>query len=717
MKILAIIFSFVLFLNISAFSQIKTTDSLTKLIEIAKDTGEKAELLFLRSISYPQNDTENAMADAAAALDLFKKTNNFQGQVDAMLQIANVYSRQNDFRKALETSESALLLARQHQYTFGEAKALSNIARNQVQMGVMENAEKLYLESLGLFVKSDNEKETGEIWNRLGIMFFRSGKYHRAMDCLDSGIFIAQKYNLNLLLSHLYMNKANNLTEMTRYDEALDFHLKSAALKQNLGDEKGLLQSYNNIGNLYNKINKVENAAQYYRSSIKLAEKIKQKSSLALGYANLAVALAKLNQTDSVEYYYELSISNFEQTGEKAGLARTFHNYGNFLLNQKDYQKSEKMLLKALELRKEVKAPFDLASTMHLLGKIETIKKNYARAEQLLLEAMRLIDPENGDREAEIVQSLADFYKTRGNYKDAFFYKDQYAVLKDSILKESELLKLQQLQSDYEIAKKQTELNLEKKEKELKIESISKKQIQILFLISISFLLTAIVVIFIIAYRNKTRYASELLQGKIQVETLLQEIHHRVKNNLQIVSGLLSLHSRQTDDELSKQVFDEGRTRLEAIGLIHQKLYNSENFTKIEIRNYIENLSSLIANSFGQSGEKISTSINLPNTYLDVDYAIPIGLIINELLTNAFKHAKLTDSSQLTIQIKLNDKGNNKIELVVEDNGLLTGTENEKIEKTSFGLTLIHILAKQLGGNVKKTFLNGTIFTINFVIN
>lgn len=703
-------------INISAFSQSRDVDSLSNLIHITDDANEKAKLLFLRSKLYAQNDTEKTLADASEALSLFEKTNNIHGQIDALLQIANVYSRQNNYQKALETSETSLLLARKYQYIFGEAIALSNIARNQVQMGMMDNAEKLYLESLDLMIKSGNEKDAADIWNRLGIMYFKSGKYQRAMDCLDSGIFIAQKYNMNSLLAYLYMNKANNLTELTRYDEALEFHLKSAELKEESGDEKGLLQSYNNIGNLYNKLDRAENAVQYYRRSIILADKARLKSSLALGYSNLAIALAKLHQTDSVGYYYELAITSFEQTGEKTGLARTLHNYGNFLLNQNEYQKSEKTLTKALEIRQEINAPFDLASTLHLLGKIQTIKKNYARAEQLLNDALRLIAPENGLREAEILQSLADFYKTTGNYKDALFYKDRNAVLKDSILQESELLKIQQLQSEYEIAKKQVELNLEKKEKELKNQTIKKKQNQMLYLFAVLFLLMAVVVLFIIAYRNKTKYANELLQRKVQVETLLQEIHHRVKNNLQIVSGLLSLHSRQTEDELSRQIIDEGRTRLEAIGLIHQRLYNSNSFTKIEIRDYIENLSSLIADSFGHSTHKITTIVNLPNTYLDVDYAIPVGLIINELLTNAFKHAVPSESTHLNIRIKLTDKGNNKIELVVEDNGSLPEKVNDNSENPSFGLTLIHILAKQLGGNVKKTFLNGTIFTINFVI-
>lgn len=699
------------------YTQNTKTDSISQLISTTSDDSEKARLLFMRSKSYPASEVERNMADASEALTLFKKTNNYEGQVDATVQISNVYARQNKFQQALETSQNALELARQHDYPLGQAYALSNIGRNMAQMGKMPEAVDAYSKAIRLMTKTGNEKELADIYNRMGVMYFRSSKYNRAIECLDSAAIIATKYNIEQLLAYIYMNKANNLAELTRYDEALDYHLKSVAIKEKLKDEKGLLQSYNNMGNIYNLLDHPDKASDYYRESIKVASKLENKISLGLAYSNLAVALEKMNRNDSLEYFFGLSIANFEQTSDKAGLALAYHNYGNSLLSRKEYKKSEEYLKKALGLRREINAPFDVASTLHLLGRLEMARGSYEKAEQYLQEALILIENENGQRKADILKTLSTLYKDRGKLREAYATQTSYVELKDSIITESKLLKVQQSQADYDMLKKEAELVLEKKDKEIHRLAAIRQKSRAFLLFIISILMVTLAVILVIVFLKKKKYANKLMQKNNKIEALNKEIHHRVKNNLQIVSGLLTLHAMQTEDSKTKQAIDEGRTRLDSISLLHQKLYQSDNVTQVEIRDYIENLAALIAGSFGLPTNKITTKVNLDNTYMDVDYAVPIGLIVNELVTNAFKHATVDDPSGLIILVDLHKKDRKRVELVVSDNGLPKENNTDNTENTSFGMTLINTLVRQLDGTMSRSYHNGTVFTIDFNMN
>lgn len=701
------------FIGTSAAAQNPKIDSVSQLILQSVNDLEKARLYFIRSKLYLPGEIEKTMADAQESLALYQKAGNPEGQVDAMVQVANVYARQNKYDLALETSREALQLARKHDYIAGQAFSLSNIGRNQAQLGNMADAEAAYNEAIVLMKQSGNDKELGDMYNRIGILNFRSGRYYQAISYLDSGIVIAQRFNLELPLAYLYMNKANNLSELSRYDESLEYHILSAEIKERLKDDKGLLQSYNNMGNLYNLLNRTEDAVTLYRKSIRLAEKLNQVSSLALGYSNLAIAFEKLKKTDSISYLYEQSIRYFEQIGDKPGTALSCHNYGNFLLNQNQLDLSGKMLNKALTLRREVGVPIPIASTMHIKAKLEMKKTNWEQAEKLLTEALDMAGNDNSQLKFDILQALSDFYKLRGDYEKALFFKDNSAKLKDTLITENKLVRIEQIQKAYEISLRENQLLIEKQENEIQRLTVEQQRTDIFILTFLVFLFIAAAVIMILAYVFKAKYARELLSRKNQVEMLNKEIHHRARNNLQIVSGLLSLHSRQTEDDASRKAIDEGRTRLESIAMIHQRLYDNDNLTKIEMNDYIGSLAKLLEQSFGVAGN-ISTKVSLADPMFSVDYAVPVGLMVNELVTNAFKYAASDNPTNLKITIELNTISSGKVHLRVADNGSKPVGKFSADSKPSFGVNLVKTLVKQIKGTMFSNYENGLVYHIEF---
>ena len=192
-------------------------------------------------------------------------------------------------------------------------------------------------------------------------------------------------------------------------------------------------------------------------------------------------------------------------------------------------------------------------------------------------------------------------------------------------------------------------------------------------------------------------------------ELLMREIHHRVKNNLEIVSGLLALQSAQITDVDTKEAIIEGQNRVNSIGIVHQKLYQGTQLGAIEMKDYMLNLSESILDSFGIE-DRITLSLEMDKLDLDIDTAIPLGLIINELFTNAIKYA-FPNHENGTITIQLEKQPNHNLYLNFADNGV--GKSGE-IKGTGFGSQLINLLTRQLNGKMEETYQNGTAISFNF---
>jgi two-component sensor histidine kinase len=187
------------------------------------------------------------------------------------------------------------------------------------------------------------------------------------------------------------------------------------------------------------------------------------------------------------------------------------------------------------------------------------------------------------------------------------------------------------------------------------------------------------------------------------IESLVAELHHRTKNNLQVVSSLLALQSKRLADENAQIALEESRNRVDAMALIHQKLYLNNELASVNMQAYLEHLSASLASSFGFEVNIIHTHVTLPNKSMDIDRAVPIGLIVNELVTNAFKHA-FKQTPQPSLQIQLCEQ-QQKINLTISDNGSGIPIKNTQ---DAFGLKLVHILIEQLEATIQINYNNGT---------
>lgn len=204
---------------------------------------------------------------------------------------------------------------------------------------------------------------------------------------------------------------------------------------------------------------------------------------------------------------------------------------------------------------------------------------------------------------------------------------------------------------------------------------------------------------------------NELSQKNSENVVLLKEIHHRVKNNLEVVSGLLALQSAKIDDPNMKDVMLASQNRVQSMGILHQKLYQSEQLAFIEMKNYFENLCINILDSYNES-ERIKVTIEMNELELDVDTAVPLGLIVNELLTNSLKYA-FPKGENGHIELSLKNLQEDNFQLKISDNGIGKKLDS-KAKGTGFGTQLVELLTRQIDGKLIMDVSNGTMVLINF---
>jgi PAS domain S-box-containing protein len=196
-------------------------------------------------------------------------------------------------------------------------------------------------------------------------------------------------------------------------------------------------------------------------------------------------------------------------------------------------------------------------------------------------------------------------------------------------------------------------------------------------------------------------------------DILLREIHHRVKNNLQIISSLLRLQSRKIEDNSMQEIFQVSQQRIRSIALIHENLYLSDDLGQIDFSKYLRNLTSHLSSINAADAKGINFKISADNIFLDINRAIPCGLLLNELITNALKYA-FPEETKGEIKIDLERHKKNKLRLSIADNGIgfPKGLDFRKTE--SLGLQLVNSLISQLNGTIKMQQKAGTKFTLVF---
>jgi len=215
---------------------------------------------------------------------------------------------------------------------------------------------------------------------------------------------------------------------------------------------------------------------------------------------------------------------------------------------------------------------------------------------------------------------------------------------------------------------------------------------------------------------ERKRAEDQIKASLREKEVLLQEVHHRVKNNMQIISSLFSLQSRHIKDKRALEIFKSSQNRVRSMALIHERLYQSKDLTRVDFAEYSQSLTTHLFSSYGINTNVIKFYINIKDVFLDLNTAIPCGLIINELVSNSLKHG-FPGEKNGEIKIAMHPLDKDGMEVIVSDNGVGLPKKVDFRDTDSLGLHLVNLLAEdQLHGDIKLDRTKGTSFHIKFKV-
>jgi two-component system, sensor histidine kinase PdtaS len=601
---------------------------------------EKVDGLIEQAESYTYNNIDSALHYNHLALDLIKNTDaqsplNF----NVYRSLGYVYEENNRYPEAIKEYEKAL-----------------KIAENKLPL-----SQKL------------------EIYNDWALIHKKMGQYDVTHDYHLLTIQEAEKSGNYEMCEIGYNGLGTMYALVNDYDKAILYYHKSIEAAEKWGNKAGVVLTNQNISELYLDSKHLDMALQSIAKTYDLA--VISGDSIRLGavltiYGKIETALGKLDQA-SLKFQKAQAI--FEKHGEKPRLADLFLSVGNIYFQQKKYIETQQYFQKCLSLEPYFTPAF-AANFYHKQGQLYAAQGLNDKALAVLNKS--LLQAENlglNDISKEVHLELSKVLNILGKYNEAYKHLLDANKLSEKLFDEA--LKKNMNES---------KLKLDIQKLDLQIEA-QKKALEQSFWTRLILGLFSVILLGLLYYTWRQMKAKQ--KAQLSAELMMKELHHRVKNNLQTITSIMRLQARNINDPSVSLVLSESRSRLEAISMIHQQLYRNEGVQTVNFKQFLEDLIEKLRFAYNFNHKPFDVSINLENDYWDVDMAMPLGLIINELLTNSFKYAY--SSSQVVIKPHLTININST-ELYYADNG--NGLpETFSVDTTNtFGIQLITSMAHQL---------------------
>ncbi len=523
-------------------------------------------------------------------------------------------------------------------------------------------------------------------------------------------------------------------------DNALKYALLSVKTAEEVKDSTTQLStSYNRLGLIYYNLDDKPKAVECQSKALQISIKLKDTSSIQILTGNLAHAYLKLKRPEEALKLMKWLERNYpaKELHLSAWIAECMlASY--CALEQYDLARPYAQSVEKARLALPPRDPFD----EQLFGPLSLYYLGIHQSHEAHRFGLLLLTTAMKNRQHQLQASAhALLYKadsSTGNYQEALEHFRMFKVVNDSVFSDAKMRQISRLQVQYETEQKDQALQLKEqnialltREAQLQKAELRSTRFTRNVIIAGACMLVALLFLGYNRYQLKLRSNRRLKQQQDEIhrknasleelilsqnklldekEWLLKEIHHRVKNNLQIVMSLLNTQAAFLGDKDALNVIKESRYRMHAISLIHQKLYQSENMALIDMRAYIRELVLYLKDGF-LDVNKIKFNLNIAPVKLDVSQSVPIGLILNEAITNAIKYAFVGCG---TITVSLQSSNTGCLTLIIADNGKGFPENEVPARKGSMGMMLMNTLAEQLEGTLNIRSNNGVTITVCF---
>jgi two-component system, sensor histidine kinase PdtaS len=490
-----------------------------------------------------------------------------------------------------------------------------------------------------------------------------------------------------------------------------DVFRKSLDMKYQLKEEQGVLYTLEILSTIYYRHQKFDSSLMYASRALQMAQQQRKQSDIELCRLNRGAALIRLQRTP--EAYQEINeLSKLDVRGSNVNLCVRYNvlagNYYLAINNDKQANAHYNAALNKADLNlfPELYALIfnNMADSYYERGDLKTAYQYSRKYTEMVAD---LYTGEN----VISLGNLETVLKTERSADEIRYLNNENKINQLELLRESELranLQKENILQD-SILRKETQLRevlsrenaAEKKLREVMSTDITRQQdrlrsernMRLLLLMAVTAMLVLGVIIFYL-YRKQRRKNAIIVKQADDMQVLMKEIHHRVKNNLQVISSLLDLQALSIKHDQAAEAVKEGRNRVQSMALIHQNLYNEGNIKGIKVQHYIETLAQGLFHSYNIKPRSVHLTTDIDDLNLDVDTVIPIGLILNELITNSLKYAfRNKEYGEISVTLK---KQGDKLVLKVRDNGDGFPPAASMQPETTFGLKLIRAFAQKL---------------------
>lgn len=629
----------------------------------------------------------------------YKATTTDTARIKALVALADQYYELNDFKNALLYNDYVYLLS---------DKLKSATDKNFTLAGRRGEAA-YYLCKGDVFHKQSSYRQA-------------LAQYFRALELYNE---LGDQAKVGLLLSNI----ATTYSGMGDYSESLNYSFKALKNQELLGNKYGEAVELNNIGAIYSDIHNFSKALLYNTKARNISRKLGDKKATALYTGNIGhcyqlfcdSVFAAGNTTLSLQLqdtafaYYLEALKMSEEVSDLDNMAVCLENIGIMYSNIYDYKKALPYLLKALDAYKQMGLKAEQSYCLHMVGAAYHGLKQDEKAEAVFKQALDLARQTRSNyylMEANFGNS--EFYeKTNRPAKALAFYKD-YISNRDSIFNRENTNAIARAELNYEFEKKQAEIKFKNNAIIYKLEADGKLNKQLLLFLVLIIALAAVLLLFARrAYANKKSLAEFMTAERDRKEVLLQEVHHRINNNLQIISSLLSLQASSAEDDKLYEYLKQSQNRIQSLSVLHELLYQTDAPLQINMKDYLDKVMDYHRDIL--HAKSVDIEMKIADVSFNTKMAVPIALIINELVTNSTKYAfENTTGGKIFVGLNpLPEYG--KWMLRVSDTGKGIAADTPA-RKDSLGLRLINIMTKQIHAVLTKSNSPGATFEITFAM-
>lgn len=679
-----------------------------------------------------KSDLDSAMLYVLAALKLSNTLLDQKGIGNSYEQLSKIVHVNGDSTKGRYFSSKAIEIFKANNYPMELGYAYYDLSGYYSFSG-NGLAERIHIVELSLssFQEAKSRKKEADVFKELGDLYQIQGDFSKSLVSLKQALKIYQQIGY-LELMGVYDLLGFVSTASGDQKEGIRYGLLALQTAEMLGDSSSqqICTIYNRLGITYVNLNEFDKANTYFRKALSIAKKNKDNNAVHELTFNIKNVLLRQNKTaDALLFLREIeNVYRAEDVISRiriaSGFAAIYTKLNNYAVAQK-YCKQLLDISEKYELNSEENSLLYSAVIPVLLA---THKYPETRKYLKLAEKTGLL--------MNLALNHLWWFKldsTQGNYISAIAHYQSYKRLNDSLFNESKSRQVSQLEIMYNIEQKDKDLAFKEQNIQLltKQAQLQNSRLQASRVIK-NFTLSGIVlllIIIILLYKNTQHRARshKLLQAQqIEIQKknasledlikekdwLVKEIHHRVKNNFHMVIGLLGTQSGYLKTEEALMAISDSQHRIHAMSLIHQKLYQSDNLSAINIPDYIHELVDYLRDSFNIR-QTIQFKLYIDRIELDLSHCIPLGLILNEAITNAIKYA-FPDGREGIITISLSQVSEHKILLTITDNGIGLPATFDMHARNSMGMNLMQGLSEDIDGDFNISNQDGTSISIAF---